>query len=111
LKKVSLDRAPSASLAGRPVFAFSNGKMLTAKKFNETLATLLRPHLGSQAALIQGHSFRAAIPSAMANNLDMASVDDHSSIIVGAVLQHLSLNSISRHGVHRIHKTVHNPRG
>ncbi len=32
--------------------------------------------MGDQAALIQGHSFRAAIPSAMANNPDMASVED-----------------------------------
>jgi hypothetical protein len=36
----------------------------------------LRPHLGHQASSIQGHSFRAAIPSAMANNPDLAGEND-----------------------------------
>jgi hypothetical protein len=76
LKNLSSKRSPRIPLDKEPVFAFSSGKLLTSRSLNETLENLLKPHLGSQATLIQGHSFRAAIPSAMANNPDMASVED-----------------------------------
>jgi hypothetical protein len=59
-----------------PVFAYSSGKLLTSRKLNEMLVSLLKPHLGNQASLIQGHSFRAAIPAAMADHPDMASEED-----------------------------------
>jgi hypothetical protein len=59
-----------------PVFAFSSGKLLTVRKLNEVLELLLRPHLGSQAAHIQSHSFRAAIPAAMADNPALANEED-----------------------------------
>jgi hypothetical protein len=76
LKNMCTNRSPKSDISGNPVFAFSSGKLLTSRKLNETLEALLRPHLGSRAALIQGHSFRAAIPAAMANNPDMASEED-----------------------------------
>jgi hypothetical protein len=65
-----------ADIHDKPVFAFATGKLLTSKKLNETLEVLLRPYLGDQAAMIKGHSFRAAIPAAMAENPNMASEDD-----------------------------------
>jgi hypothetical protein len=76
LKDLSSKRSPRVPLDKEPVFAFSSGKLLTSRSLNETLEKLLTPHLSGQAALIRGHSFRAAIPSAMANNPDMASVED-----------------------------------
>jgi hypothetical protein len=63
LKSLSEGRSSEPSIREKPVFAFSSGKLLTSRKLNEILEFLLRPHLGDQAALIQGHSFRAAIPS------------------------------------------------
>jgi hypothetical protein len=75
-KRLSSKRSPNTPLSKEPVFVFSSGKLLTSRSLNETLERLLKPHLGHQAALIQGHSFRAAIPSAMANNPNVASVED-----------------------------------
>lgn len=63
-------------IAHNPVFMFDTGKLLTSVKLNSTLEPLLRPYLGGQACSIQGHSFRAAIPSAMANNPNLAQEDD-----------------------------------
>jgi hypothetical protein len=63
-------------ILNEPVFKFDSGKLLTSSQLNTTLEHLLRPHLGHQASSIQGHSFRAAIPSAMANNPDLAGEDD-----------------------------------
>jgi hypothetical protein len=60
----------------QPVFMFDSGKLLTAKCVNASLEGLLKPHLGDQATLIQGHSFRAAIPAAMANNPDLAAEEE-----------------------------------
>jgi hypothetical protein len=76
LRKTCLSRCNVTNFISQPVFAFSSGKLLTSRKLNEMLEILLKPHLGQQAALIQGHSFRAALPSAMANNPDMAGVED-----------------------------------
>ena len=59
-----------------PVFKFDNGTLLTSKILNETLYTLLFPHIGEKAAFITGHSFRAALPSALANRPDLASEED-----------------------------------
>jgi hypothetical protein len=56
----SLSTADRRSL---PVFAFSSDRYLSKKEFNDTLKSLLAPHLPGQAML--GHSFRAGIPSAL----------------------------------------------
>ncbi len=58
----------------KPVFQFSNGNLLTAKVLNDTIRNLLKPIIGEQAMQISGHSFRAALPSAMAN--DPAATND-----------------------------------
>jgi len=50
----------------RPVFEFDNGVLLTPSVFNTILQNLLRPHVGTRACLYTSHSFRAALPSAMA---------------------------------------------
>jgi hypothetical protein len=55
-----------------PVFRLSNGSFLTTKKVNDTLYLLLHPMIGEEAALITGHSFRAALPSVLANCPDIA---------------------------------------
>jgi hypothetical protein len=51
-----------------PVFKFENGNLLTVKVLNCTIRKLLEPVIGPSANLISGHSFRAALPSAMAND-------------------------------------------
>jgi hypothetical protein len=56
-----------------PVFCFSNGAPLTAKNFTITLRALLSRHIGTNSSLITGHSFRAAIPAALANKPSLAS--------------------------------------
>jgi hypothetical protein len=60
----------------KPVFALSNGTLLTNKIVNEMLYKLLVPMIGESAALITGHSFRAALPSVMASCPDIATQDD-----------------------------------
>jgi hypothetical protein len=59
-----------------PVFTFDNGSFLTTDKFSKTIRVLLQKHLGSNAKLISGHSFRAGIPSAIANSPSLLSNDD-----------------------------------
>jgi hypothetical protein len=51
-----------------PVFQFKNGKLLNSKTLNSCIRELLQPVIGEHAQLISGHSFRAALPSAMAND-------------------------------------------
>jgi hypothetical protein len=51
-----------------PVFQFKNGKLLNSKTLNSCIKDLLQPIIGEHAQLISGHSFRAALPSAMAND-------------------------------------------
>ena len=60
LKKIAFN--PS-----KPVFQFPNGKNLCAQELNQILTKLLTPIIGNAANDISGHSFRAGIPSAMAN--------------------------------------------
>ncbi len=76
LKKMYVERNVAINVTNMPVFAFSSGKLLTVRKLNEVLELLFRPHLGSQAAHIQSHSFRAAIPAAMADNPALAKEED-----------------------------------
>ena len=64
-----------------PVFSFKNGSLLTTKKFTEKVQKLLYQHIGQAAFQISGHSFRAGIPAALANNPDLAS--DHEIMIWG----------------------------
>jgi hypothetical protein len=55
-----------------PVFMFNNKKCMTPSIFNKTLRSLLEPIVGPQAKLFSSHSFRAAIPAALANHPNIA---------------------------------------
>ncbi len=70
------NRRTGFSEINRPVFQFANGKNLTQKMFTTTVVSLLERHVGSEAKNFSGHSFRAAIPSALANTPDLASDSD-----------------------------------
>jgi len=56
----------------KPVFQFENGKNLCSAHLNNVLSGLLKPVIGESASQITGHSFRAGLPSAMANNPNLA---------------------------------------
>jgi hypothetical protein len=56
---------------GMPVFTFENGRFLTKEVLNSTLHDLLYPILGHTAYEYSGHSFRAALPSALASCPDL----------------------------------------
>jgi hypothetical protein len=58
-----------------PVFRFNSGVLLTPKAFNETLRDLLFQFLGNEAKDFSSHSFRAAIPAALAEAPMLASKD------------------------------------
>jgi hypothetical protein len=60
----------------KPVFTFKNGRFLSPQNFNSTLRSLLVPHLGSSASEYSSHSFRAAVPSALARFPQLACEDD-----------------------------------
>ena len=75
LKHLSTLRA-STTGSKSPVFQFENGKNLTQRIFSSTVVSLLERHVGSEAKNFSGHSFRAAIPSALANTPDLASDSD-----------------------------------
>ena len=60
----------------KPVFCFESGKNLTSDCLNSCLKQLLVPVVGKEAELISGHSFRAALPSVLANRPDLASDKD-----------------------------------
>jgi hypothetical protein len=64
-----------------PVFSFPDGKPLSPKIFTDTIKDLLSKHIGEGAQNITGHSFRAAIPAALANCPSLAS--DHEIMIWG----------------------------
>jgi hypothetical protein len=59
-----------------PVFQFANGVNLSPKVFTSTVVSLLEHHIGGEAKNFSGHSFRAAIPSALANSPNLASDSD-----------------------------------
>jgi hypothetical protein len=69
------------SKASLPVFSFSDGKPLSPKIFVDTIKGFLSKHIGANAENITGHSFRAAIPAALANCPSLAS--DHEIMIWG----------------------------
>ena len=60
----------------KPVFAFENGKLLTAVSFNLCIRNLLKKHLGVKSMELSSHSFRAAIPSALAKFPDKSVKDN-----------------------------------
>ena len=59
-----------------PVFAFDNGRYLTASSLTATLRILLQKHVGNNVHYLSGHSFRAGIPAALSDCPDLASDDD-----------------------------------
>ena len=61
---------------GSPVFQFNNGKNICSAQLNSILYKLLKPIIGETASQITGHSFRAGLPSALANNPNMANDND-----------------------------------
>jgi hypothetical protein len=60
----------------KPVFTFENGKFLSLPILNGLLSSLLSPVIGDDAQGISGHSFRAALPSSLANSPDIANEED-----------------------------------
>ena len=75
IKRLSLIKGREVKI-DKPVFQFSSGVLLTQSVFNATLQTLLTPVIGPSASGFSGHSFRAAIPSALANCPDIACDED-----------------------------------
>jgi hypothetical protein len=63
----------STHTAETPVFALTDSTMLTPTAMTHTLRALLKPHLGDEANLYSGHSFRAALPSALASCPEISS--------------------------------------
>jgi hypothetical protein len=72
LKKASHENV----LKNLPVFTFEPGHYLSPQLFTTTLRSLLTPHIGANAKKFSGHSFRAAIPAAIANHPSLLSHDD-----------------------------------
>jgi hypothetical protein len=59
-----------------PVFKFSSGKLLSPATFNRILKNLLFTVLSLEENVFSSHSFRAAIPAALAENPLLASRED-----------------------------------
>jgi hypothetical protein len=59
-----------------PVFTFGSGKFLTTCKMNELLGKLLEGFFDDNVNSITCHSFRAAIPTCIANHPDKSYVSD-----------------------------------
>jgi hypothetical protein len=59
-----------------PVFWFKKRTNLTTTTFTTTMILLLSKHIGDHAKTFSGHSFRAGIPSALANTPNLASDND-----------------------------------
>jgi hypothetical protein len=64
---------PSNIASNKAVFSFPDGNPLSAKNLVSSVQSLLAKHIGSKALQLSGHSFRAAIPAALANNPSLAS--------------------------------------
>lgn len=74
--KALRDAKFSSSMLFRPVFQFKNGLFLTTSQFNECLKKLLYPFIGSSANYLSAHSFRAALPSALATDPSVIMASD-----------------------------------
>jgi hypothetical protein len=59
-----------------PVFTFDNGQFLTPDTVSKTIQRLLELHIRNEAKHFTGHSFRAGIPSPLANSTELASDED-----------------------------------
>jgi hypothetical protein len=59
-----------------PIFTMSDGSFLSLPVLNTYLYDFFYPLIGDEANLISGHSFRAALPSALANSPDIANDSD-----------------------------------
>jgi hypothetical protein len=75
LKSLAKIRQPEIK-QDRPVFQFANSRILSPKTFTSTMVSLLERHIGNSAKNFSGHSFRAAIPSALASSPSLASDSD-----------------------------------
>lgn len=60
----------------KPVFSFKSGKLLTAESLLRCVRELLRPHIGIEVEGVQGHSFRAGLPAAMADCPNLANNEE-----------------------------------
>jgi hypothetical protein len=59
-----------------PIFTMEDGSYLSLPILNGYLYDFFLPLIGDEANLISGHSFRAALPSALANSPDIANDSD-----------------------------------
>jgi hypothetical protein len=59
-----------------PVFTFDNGQFLTPETVSKSIQKFLEKHIGHEAKHFTGHSFRAGIPAALANSIELASDED-----------------------------------
>jgi hypothetical protein len=59
-----------------PIFTMEDGSFLSLSILNSYLYDFFHPLIGEEANLISGHSFRAALPSALANSPDIANDSD-----------------------------------
>jgi hypothetical protein len=64
------------SVSNVPVFKMENNSYLTSNKLNKLLSDFLVPVIGPAGYQITGHSFRAALPSSLANCPEIASDED-----------------------------------
>jgi hypothetical protein len=70
------DKADGTNNQNVPVFQFQDKSFLSCDKINTFLRSLLHPVIGEESGHITGHSFRAALPSALANCPDIANESD-----------------------------------
>ncbi len=78
VKALSLLKAshpPTLRFSSLPVFASPSGSLLTASQLNSIIRSLLKSHLGDDSSSFSCHSFRAAIPSLLAQHPELASSD------------------------------------
>jgi hypothetical protein len=73
LKKLKALKGLAQKKASLPVFCFKSGIFLTPATFNESLRNLLFQFLGEDSKCFTSHSFRAAIPAALADAPFLAS--------------------------------------
>lgn len=73
---MALRESLGGEVGQKPVFQFDNGKNLTMESFNACIQDLLAPHIGHCSRNISCHSFRAAIPSALARFPEVANEAD-----------------------------------
>ena len=76
LKQYELQRACGLGRQQDPVFALPSGKYLTTAGFNAILRVLMADICDFKRDTISGHSFRAAVPSALSRFPDLMSSDD-----------------------------------